>query len=257
MDGQAAVGHEGLARHVAGVVGGEEGDDGGDVFGLAQVGGGRFAEEEGADVFGQVAQGGGGEDEARGDGVAADALVAHLGGDVAGEIDDGGFAGSVEGAAEVGDEAADGGHVDHGAALLFGHGDHRELGEVDAAAEVHVEDLVEVADVEAGDVEVFFQVFAAHVVDQDVEGAVGGEGEVDEGFATVEVDGREVVPFGLGAFPAEGFGQGFGAVFLVIADDDACSFGYEAADGGLPYAGGSAGDEGCFVLKSFHCAFCF
>lgn len=46
MDGQAAVGHEGLAGHVTGVVGGQEGDRSGDVFGLAEVRGGRFAEKE-------------------------------------------------------------------------------------------------------------------------------------------------------------------------------------------------------------------
>ena len=91
MDVAAAVDVDGGAGEVAGVVAGQEGDDGGDF-----VGGGHPADRDVAGEFGFLLVGGadadGGVDGAGGDGVDGDAAVGDLAGQGFGESEDGGLA---------------------------------------------------------------------------------------------------------------------------------------------------------------------
>ena len=141
---EAAVDDVGGAGDVGGFVGGEEGDEAGDLFGLAHAAE-RDVGEEGVELGLVVEQLGvdGGDDGAGGDVVDGDAERAEFDGEVAHEHAHAALGGAVGG--EVGEDhvLVDGGDVDD-AAGLFGVAEAADegLGEEEGALEVDVEDGV-------------------------------------------------------------------------------------------------------------------
>ena len=123
-----------------------------------------------------------GEEEARRDGVHADAF-AELGGyfigHEGGEIADAGFGGGVAAHAGQWTEGGHGREVDDAALLLLHHGFEEHLGGDDRAEEVEVEHTLEVFGLQVEDVAVRSDGGSGHVasggIEQGVHTSVGGE----------------------------------------------------------------------------------
>lgn len=139
---EASVYGDALAGGPGGLVGGEEGDGGGDVFGFAEAADG--VEFCGAVVFwvagvGEVCHGGAGD--AGADGVYANFVSAEFYGECFGEGHDGAFGCGVDGDAFFADFSGFGCDVDDGAGLLFDHvGGDCAVG-VDEAVDVYGDDV--------------------------------------------------------------------------------------------------------------------
>lgn len=123
--------------------------------------------------------------------VHADALAHLLVGQAAGESYDGAFRARVVEEIGAADIRVDGGVIDDGVAGL--HVRDAEFREVVEGVDVRVEGLVPLLDGEVGDV--LLHHLKGGVVDQDVDGAHGGQGAVDNFLAVVgrgEVGWEEV-----------------------------------------------------------------
>lgn len=144
-----------------------------------------------------------GFEPAGGEAIDSDAVDAPVIGEGHGELFGAAAAGSVGCEAGVSGDGGDGADVDD--AAVFG-GDHRLegdlLGEEEGTAEVGVEDEVPVV---PGDFGGGFADVATGVVDEDVDGACGGDGVFYGGLDAFE--GRDIEDDGEGA-AAEGFDAG-------------------------------------------------
>ncbi len=87
----------------------------------------------------------------------------------------------------------------------------------------------------------------AGVVDDDVDVAVGGEGEVGEGFHVVEAGDVEGAVFGVSAGGADFVGEGVEAVGAAGSEDDFVAEAGEVACGGFSDAAAGSGDEDDFI----------
>jgi hypothetical protein len=230
-----------LAGDAGGVVGGEEEGEAGDLFGDEEALEGLAGEDLG-DVFGGVPELvlAWGLDGAGKDGVDADVVRAELVGEGAGEADEGGLGGDVDGKARGRDDPGDRTHINDGAALALLHAGKNGLGDEELVLEVEGEGAVP-----GGGGYVFGGVagVVAGVVDEDVESGVGGEeggeGAVEGGLVgevAGEVDGRVRV---MGEAGEEGLGGGV----VAIEEEDLGALGGEGFDERGADAAGAAGDE--------------
>ena len=235
----SAVDDELGAGYVGGLVGGEVDDPVGDLLGLADAAHGDLGEHVLSELLIIVHVGRhGGLDGAGVDGVAADVVLGVVDGDGLGEDADGALGGLVGGMAGVGaDDAELGGDVDDGAAAGVLHGgDGGDGAEVDAGG-VDVHDgvpglLGEVAE-PGGTAD-------AGVVDEDIQFAEVGDGEVDGGLPVVlpgdvQPDEASVAAGGVDVcFNLTSF------IFEDVADDDGCALGGEESGFHGAHASGAA-----------------
>ena len=182
-----------------------------------------------------------GGDGAGEDGVDADVVGAELVGEGAGESDDGGLGGDVEGQAGGGDEPGDGTHVDDGAAAGGAHGGDDGLDGEEEGAEVGGDGAVPGL---GGDFFDGVALVVGGVVDEDVDGGVGGEDLIDGGLEGGEVGEVAVDVLRSGAaFGGEGGDEGVGGGVLDVEEGDAGALAGEVGDEGRADAGCAAGDE--------------
>src|ERR1700733_28340 len=158
-----------------GVVGGQEGEKGGDFFGHRVAAKGDFLVdrfEHSVGVFGALH---GGQDVSGGDGVDS-YFGREFEGHGFGEFDDCGFGGVVVGVKRVADDAVGGGGLEDDAAALLDHVAGGGLGDVENAGQVDGDYFVPFI---GRDVEEIVADADAGVVDEDVDSAhrVGGLGE--------------------------------------------------------------------------------
>lgn len=247
---EAAVDEQRGAGYVGCVVGGEEGDQAGDVFRRAEATEGDIPQEcvEFGFVFEKRFVNGGGNG-AGGDVVDGDAEGTEFDGEVAHHHSEAAFAAAVGGEAGEGHVLVDGADVDDAAGLLGVVETADEgLGEEEGSAEIDGHDFVVLVFGGVPEVGAFLH---ASVVDEDV----GRTETVPCGVDEVAY----VVHFGdVGLDDLTGAAAGFDGLAGIVSagfaadvvDDDFGAFTAEAFGDDLADAGTASGDDGDFALQT-------
>lgn len=196
-----------------------------------------------------------GEEEARGDGVDADAggeLGGHLSGEELGEIGDAGFGGGISHHAGEGAEGGHGGEIDDGALAGCHHRAHEHLRGDDGAHEVHSEHLLEGLDV---DVEESFVgrnggtgLIASGGIEQGIDAAIAGHDGIAGGLHGLYIHhiGGDKHRFAGAVSDLFDYGIAFG---LTAAEDHHfCAFIGEVGGDAAAQHSGASGDHHHFIF---------
>lgn len=239
----APVHHEGLAAH-PGRGGRSEIEHGrGDVGGLAQAVDGGVGEHPGFDLGGEHGGEGVGAGGAGAHVVDAYAHGAVVEGQVRGHVVEGGFRRAVDGHGGAVVDAAHGGDVDDTAVACGLHVGRGLAAQLPGGEHV---DGVDALHVGAVDVEGVFAAATTHsgVVHQDVDGAVGGHGKVDEGLEIGAVEHVAGRGGGASAGGVDGVGHAAGLVGRNVAHHHRGACCCQDFTRCFAYAVASAGDNG-------------
>jgi hypothetical protein len=238
-----------LAGDGGAIVGGEEEDEAGDLFGK-DVALERLCGEDAVLVSGRHVEAvlAFGEDGSREDGVYADVEGAEVAGEGASHGDDGSFGHVVEGEVGSGDQGGDGAHVDDGALACGLHAGDDGLRGEELVGEVQGHTLVPVF---GGDVFDAVAVVAGGVVDEDVWCAEGGDDVGEGGLEGGDVGEVAAAVEGWVGGVAEGFDEGNGGLVGYVEEDYAGVLEGELFDGGGAYALSAPGDENQLVGEAW------
>ncbi len=189
-----------------------------------------------------------GHDGAGKDGVDADVVLAELVGEGAGEADDGGLGGDIDGHAGIGDEPGDGAEVEDGGDAGLLQCGKRGLGEEELMAKVDGHQGIPELRCDFGG---GVATVVAGVVDEDVETAEGIDGGCngwadggDVGDVATKIDGRGK------SVCLDGCDQPGGGLVLNIEEGDLGALLSEAKDEGFADAGCSSRNEDAAALKA-------